>query len=398
MNLLLKIINNPKETISSLSHEFKKESGTIGRDSNSSWVLADKAKEVSALHLEVEYRNGKYFMIDLSTNGTIYKRENRRVAPGELVSFVEGDVLSIGPFDVLVGFVKSQSKARGIDDFLNKREIDIALEEKLITKKQKSSPLDIILKERVEDKDILEFANIKPNKNLNGTDMFLEDAFSDLESESTLNNAYTTHITPPTFETEDLEDAPSTQTTSSENLLQSIFASKLGLNLSNLKEEQQVALVSELAESILMNLEEVEKLKNNIETIEKKLEKPNVKIDTKTIKDSKVLLKERLYGKQGGTLCKTLKKDFEKISMRHTALYEASKTQSEELEHEFAPNTLSQEFKVSSMFGQDAKNWRAYVEKYTYLNEITASKGFQARLFKNYQAVMEVFKLSKGSK
>ena len=75
------------------------------------------------------------------------------------------------------------------------------------------------------------------------------------------------------------------------------------------------------------------------------------------------MLKERLYGKQGGTLCKTLKKDFEKISMRHTALYEASKTQSEELEHEFAPNTLSQEFKVSSMFGQDAKNWRAYVEK-----------------------------------
>ena len=111
MNLLLKIVNNPKEAISAQSHEFKKESGTIGRGTECSWVLADKAQEVSSLHLEVSYRNGNYYMIDLSTNGTLYKRENKRVAPKELVLFDEGDVLSIGPYDVLVGFVKAQSNA-----------------------------------------------------------------------------------------------------------------------------------------------------------------------------------------------------------------------------------------------------------------------------------------------
>jgi len=41
MNLLLKIINNTKENIATLSHEFKKENGTIGRGSDCSWVLAN---------------------------------------------------------------------------------------------------------------------------------------------------------------------------------------------------------------------------------------------------------------------------------------------------------------------------------------------------------------------
>jgi type VI secretion system protein ImpI len=389
MNLLLKIINNPKESIATGSHEFKKENGSIGRDGECSWILADKQGAVSRVHLEVEYRSGTYFMIDMSTNGTIYKKENKKVAPKELVPFVEGDVLSIGPYDVLVGFVKSNSKYDGIDDFLHKREIDVALEEKLLMKKEGNSPLDIILKERVEDKDILEFANIKPKKNF-----FLDDAFDDVQEES---SAYSTHITPPTFV--DASASLSTSTsTSNETLLQNIFASKLGINLANMKEEQQVALVSELADSILVALKGVEELKNNAQSIEEKLEKPNLKIEVKTNKEAKTLLKEMLHGSNHLSLSTKLKEEFNNIALNHTALYEASKTQSEELEHEFAPNTLAQEFKVNSLFGQDAKNWRAYLSKYNYLNEITASKGFQHRLFEKYQSVMEMFRLAKGSK
>jgi predicted component of type VI protein secretion system len=97
-----------------------------------------------------------------------------------------------------------------------------------------------------------------------------------------------------------------------------------------------------------------------------------------------------------------LRNSFNNIALSHTALYEASKAGNEELEHEFAPNSLAQEFKISNplmaLFGQDKENWRAYVTKYHYLNEITASKGFQNRLFKKYQSVMETFKLSSGSK
>jgi len=306
MNLLLKIINNPKEAISTGSHEFKKENGTIGRESDCTWVLADKKGAVSRIHLEVEYRNGKYFMVDVSSNGTIYKQEHKKVAPRELVPFVEGDVLSIGPYDILVGFVKSSSKNDGIDDFLNKREIDIAVEEKLVLKKEGDSPLDIILKEKVEDKDILEFANIKPKENI-----FLDDAFDDVES-VLVDDAYTTHIDPPTFEDETVEEKKA-ETITSETLLQNIFASKLGISLSNLKEAQKIALVSELADSILISIEGMEKLKNNIESIEKKLEKPNLKVEVKKSKNAKVLLREHLYGNEQ-KLSATLEKTFEDIS------------------------------------------------------------------------------------
>ncbi|HIP52234.1 MAG TPA: FHA domain-containing protein [Campylobacterales bacterium] len=390
MNLLLKIINNPKEAIATGSHEFKKERGNIGRESDCSWVLADKQGVVSRVHLEVEYRSGTYFMLDMSTNGTMYKKENKKVAPKELVPFVEGDVLSIGPYDILVGFVKSNSQGHSIDDFLNKREIDIAVEEKLLMKRKGNSPLDIILKDKVEDKDILEFANIKPKENI-----FLDDAFDNVDA-VLATNAYTTHIDPPTFENEIAEEKE-VAIIKSETLLQTIFASKLGISLSNLKEEQQIALVSELADSILIAIEGIEQLTNNIESIEKKLEKPNLKLELKKFKNSKVLLKERLYGKEQ-KLSASLAKSFEDISQSHTALYEASKAQSEEIEHEFAPNTLAQEFKISNpimaLFGQEKKNWNAYLTKYQYLNEITASKGFQARLFKKYQRVMETFNLA----
>ena len=393
MNLVLKIINNPKESIATGSHEFKKENGNIGRENDCSWVLSDKQGAVSRVHLEVEYRSGTYFMIDMSSNGTIYKKENKKVAPKELVPFVEGDVLTVGPYDVLVGFVKSASTSNSVDDFLNKREIDVALEEKLLMKKERNSPLDIILKERVEDKDILEFANIKPKTN----NIFLDDAFDDVQEES---SAYTAHITPPTFvdEQEDKKVQSSQTLTKSETLLQNIFASKLGINLANMKEEQQVALVSELADSILVALKGVEELKHNAQSIEEKLEKPNLKVEVKTTKEAKALLKEKIHGSNHLSLTATLEESFNTIALNHTALYEASKTQSEELEHEFAPNTLAQEFKVSSLFGQDAKNWRAYLSKYNYLNEITASKGFQHRLFEKYQRVMETFKLSRGLK
>jgi predicted component of type VI protein secretion system len=312
-----------------------------------------------------------------------------------LVSVGEGEVLIIGPFDVLVGFVKSQSKTNGIDDFLNKREIDIALEEKLLMKKKGNSPLDIILKQKVEDKDILEFANIKPKENI-----FLDDAFEDVA----VDNAYTTHISPPTFvdASATLNTSTSATLSTSENLLQNIFSSKLGINLQSMNEAQQIEVVSQLAETILVALEGVENLERNRTSIERKLEKPNLKVDVPKAKDAKTLIKAQIYGANPVPLAMKLANSFKNIALSHTALYEASKASSEELEHEFAPNTLSQEFKSTSllttMMGQDKENWRAYVTKYHYLNEITASKGFQNRLFKKYQSVMETFKLSSGSK
>ena len=393
MNLLLKIVNNPKEAISEQSHEFKKESGSIGRESDCSWVLSDKKGAVSRVHLEIEYKNGTYYMIDLSTNGTVYKRENRKVAPKELVAFVEGDVLSIGPYDVLVGFVKSQNRGDVIGELLNKREIDIALQDKLLMKREGNSPLDVILKQRVEEKDILEFADIKPENPFS-----LEDAFDDVATMS----AYNTHISPPTL----VEKLSKEKGLSSEggdgDMLLKLFGSKLGMSLEGMNQAKQIELVSDLADALLVSLVGVEQLKENAEYVAKKLEKPNLKVEVKKSKVAKSLLQELLHKRSHTTAAQQLSVEFEKVKEHHISLYEAIKVQSEALEHEFAPNTLAQEFKATTplqrLFGADAHMWRAYVEKYRDLNEVTASKGFQSKLFKTYEKIMEIFKVAKGSK
>ena len=393
MNLLLKIINNPKETINAASHEFKKENGTIGRESDCSWVLLDKQGAVSRVHLEVEYKQGNYFMIDVSTNGTLYTRENRKVPPKEMVPFVEGEVLSIGPYDILVGFVKSQSKTDIIGDLLNKREIDIALQEKLLMKREGNSPLDIILKERVEDKDILEFADIKPQEEFS-----LEDAFDDVANA----NIYTAHISPPTLVDELSHHKEVLEKSQGEEVLMKLFSAKLGIQLEGMNSSKQIELISDLADALLVSLVGVEQLKKNTEYVAKKLEKPSLKVELKKSKVAKILLQELLHKRSHTTAAQQLSAEFEEVKEHHTALYEATKVQSEELEHEFAPNTLAEEFKLKNpllaFMGQDRENWRAYVTKYNYLNESTSAKGLQSRLFKSYNRIMEIFKVAKGSK
>jgi len=391
MNLLLKIINNPKEAISEQSHEFKKESGTIGRESDCSWVLLDKQGAVSRIHLEVEYKQGSYFMIDVSTNGTLYTRENRKVPPKEIVPFVEGEVLSIGPYDILVGFVKSENKSDVIGELLNKREIDIALQEKLLMRREGNSPLDIILKEKVEDKDILEFANIQPQEVFS-----LEDAFDDVAS----TNVYSTHITPPTL-VKALSQQQGEVAEGSDRLMQ-LFSAKLGIQLEGMNPTKQTELISDLADALLVSLVGVEQLKKNREYVSKKLEKPTLKVELKKSKKAKLLLQELLHKRSHTTAAQQLSSEFEAVTQHHIALYESTKVESESLAHEFSPNTLEEEFKITNpllrLFGKEAKMWRAYSRKYQHLNEITGAKGLQGRLFTTYQNIMEIFNVTKGSK
>ena len=389
MNLLLKIVNNPQEVINSISYEFKQQGGTIGRNTDCSWVLIDKLKIISGIHLEIDYKKGQYYLIDLSSNGTVYKNENRKVPSRELILLNEGDLLSLGNYDILVGFVKSNIDSTTIDNFLNQREMDIALEDKVLLNEEGNSPLDIIVKEKVEEKDILEFANIIPNEEL-----FRDDAFEEFESE----NLYNSHIAPPSFEDEKVEELLILN--ENDNVLLSVFSAKLGISLSNMSRERQIEIVSDLSDTILTAIEGTEKLLFNIEQIEKKLEKPKLKVNVQEPKSVKSMLHTMLYSATPKSVSTYLFTQIEKVKMHHTALYEASKEQSEMIEQEFSPNTLSKEFRLQkSLFFNDSKNWRAYKSKYQYLNEVdglSSEKSLKKQLFKKYKKILETLLLVKS--
>ena len=73
----------------------------LGRDSHLDWTLPDPGRSVSGKHCEIRYRDGGYWVHDVSTNGTFVNgAEYRLDAPYRLR---DGDRLSIGPYIIAVG-------------------------------------------------------------------------------------------------------------------------------------------------------------------------------------------------------------------------------------------------------------------------------------------------------
>ncbi|HEY6520127.1 MAG TPA: type VI secretion system-associated FHA domain protein TagH [Roseiarcus sp.] len=82
----------------------------VGRDSHLDWTLPDPGRSISGKHCEIRYRDGGYWVHDVSTNGTFVNgAEYRLDAPHRLR---DGDRLSIGPYIIAVG-VEEGRKSRG---------------------------------------------------------------------------------------------------------------------------------------------------------------------------------------------------------------------------------------------------------------------------------------------
>ena len=72
----------------------------LGRNSHLDWTLPDPSRSVSGKHCEIRYRDGGYWVHDVSTNGTFVNgAEYRLDAPHRLR---DGDRLSIGPYIIAV--------------------------------------------------------------------------------------------------------------------------------------------------------------------------------------------------------------------------------------------------------------------------------------------------------
>ena len=72
----------------------------IGRDQHLDWTLPDPSRFISGKHCEIRYREGCYWLYDVSTNGTfLYGSEGRIKGPHRLRN---GDRLTIGHYIVAV--------------------------------------------------------------------------------------------------------------------------------------------------------------------------------------------------------------------------------------------------------------------------------------------------------
>ncbi|MFL1490749.1 type VI secretion system-associated FHA domain protein TagH [Pseudomonas antarctica] len=72
--------------------------GVIGRGAGCDWTLADSSRLLSSHHGLVAFREGRYFLTDISTNGIGVSGSAERLRKGQARLIGDGEVFELGPF------------------------------------------------------------------------------------------------------------------------------------------------------------------------------------------------------------------------------------------------------------------------------------------------------------
>ena len=111
---------------------FKQAGGVIGRGQDCDWVIADRKRHLSSHHASISYRDGRFFLTDVSSNGTLDLVSGARLLKGEAVPIEDGSAYALGdirirarlvfdpaPFDVEVGLPQAAGSVIPDNAFLD---------------------------------------------------------------------------------------------------------------------------------------------------------------------------------------------------------------------------------------------------------------------------------------
>ncbi len=102
--LRLKIVSDQRRSLAERSTAvFSVEGGTIGRSADNDWVLPDPSRYVSAHHARVQFREGHFYLQDVSTNGVYVNDETEPLAKRGSSGYrlANGDMLRIGEYHIV---------------------------------------------------------------------------------------------------------------------------------------------------------------------------------------------------------------------------------------------------------------------------------------------------------
>src|SRR5688572_3439043 len=103
MALRLRIVSDHRRSLGDRSSiVFGVGGGTIGRSADNDWVLPDPLRYVSAHHARVSFRQGQYFLEDLSTNGAFVNDGSTAISKLGPHKLQNGDLLRFGDYQISV--------------------------------------------------------------------------------------------------------------------------------------------------------------------------------------------------------------------------------------------------------------------------------------------------------
>ena len=115
MTLRLRVVSDHRRLLGDRSTiVFGFDGGTLGRSADNDWVLPDPLRYVSAHHGRVQYRDGQFFLEDLSTNGIFLNDEELPVSkrfPGGY-RLQNGDIVRVGEYQIVVAVEAAEPRPR----------------------------------------------------------------------------------------------------------------------------------------------------------------------------------------------------------------------------------------------------------------------------------------------
>ena len=105
MSLRLRVVSDHRRQLADRhTVVFGVSGGSIGRSSENDWVLPDPLRYISAHHARVNFRDGHFYLEDLSTNGVFVNDQpeplSKRGSTGYRLK--NGDVLRLGDYQIVV--------------------------------------------------------------------------------------------------------------------------------------------------------------------------------------------------------------------------------------------------------------------------------------------------------
>ena len=126
--LILEITATQPATPGGTSRQtFREDGGSIGRDSDNSWVLADP--KVSGRHAVITHRNGRFFIEDRSRNGVFLNSPTDRLPGRRPHALNPGDRIFIHPYEIRVSITGDQNQGQRFSELADLLAPDARLDE-----------------------------------------------------------------------------------------------------------------------------------------------------------------------------------------------------------------------------------------------------------------------------
>jgi len=113
MALRLRIVSDQRRSLADRSSAtFTVEGGTIGRSADNDWVLPDPQRYVSAHHARVQFREGHFYLQDVSTNGVFVNDEMEPLAKRGSSGYrvTHGDLIRMGEYQIVAAVEAQQTQ------------------------------------------------------------------------------------------------------------------------------------------------------------------------------------------------------------------------------------------------------------------------------------------------